>query len=57
MSNNNNNKEMNNKIDLDFLPDIMKLDYELIKTNGKLDGTRYKLAKRIKRHSGSNKNK
>lgn len=57
MSNNNNNKEMNNKIDLDFLPDIMKLDYELIKTNGKLDGTRYKLTKRIKRHSGSNKNK
>lgn len=44
------------KIDKDFLPNILKLDYELVKTKGKLDGTRYKCNRGIAKNRGSNKN-
>ena len=30
------------RVDLDFLPNIIHLNYELISTEGKLDGSRYR---------------
>lgn len=50
-------KDNKRQIDLDFLPYMIKLDYELVKTDGKLDGTRYRFIPRTKRYSSSNKNK
>lgn len=44
------------KIDKDFLPNILKLDYELVKTKGKLDGTRYKCNRGVTKSRGPDKN-
>lgn len=48
----------NKNIDSDIIPFIVKLDYELVKSKGIMNGTRYRINKTVpKRHSSTNKNK
>ena len=45
------------KVDLDFLPNIIQLNYELIRTEGKLDGSRYRFKRGTKKYPNPNKDK